>query len=139
VLARAILAVAAISNGVLGLWATFSPRGFYDDFPGFGQVWVAVDGPFNEHLVRDVGAWSLGLTVLLVAAAWSLERTLVLVAGLALVVQNAPHAEYHLWSPNPFDTTAEKAQSLSGIVLLTVLGAVLIVLAWRAPGRRSTT
>jgi hypothetical protein len=133
VIARAILAVAALSNGVLGLWATFSPRGFYDDFPGFGQVWVAVDGPFNEHLVRDVGAWSLALTVLMVAAAWSLQRTLVLVSGLALLVQNVPHAQYHLWSPNPFDTTGEKVQSVSGIVLLVALGVVLTVLAWRAP------
>ena len=134
VIARAILAVATISNGVIGLWATFSPRGFYDDFPGFGKVWVAVDGPFNEHLIRDVGAWSLGLTVLTLAAAWSLERGLVLVAGLALVLQNVPHAQYHLSAPNPFDSTSEQVQSVSGIVLLAVLGAVVAVLAWRSPG-----
>jgi hypothetical protein len=26
-----------------------------------GRVWVAIDGPYNEHLVRDVGAAALGL------------------------------------------------------------------------------
>ena len=34
---------------------------FYDDFPGLGRSWVAADGPYNEHLVRDVGALNLAL------------------------------------------------------------------------------
>jgi hypothetical protein len=132
VIARAVLAVASISNGVIGLWATFSPRGWFDHFPGFGKVWVAVDGPFNEHLVRDVAAWSLALTLLTLAAAWTLDRRLVLVAGLALVLQNVPHAQYHLSAPNPFDSTSEQVQSVSGIILLAVLGALVALLAWRS-------
>jgi hypothetical protein len=138
VIARAILAVASISNGVIGVWATFSPRGWYDDFPGFGKVWVAVDGPFNEHLVRDIGSWSLALTVLTLAAAWTLDRRLVLVAGLALVAQNLPHAQYHLDAPNPFDSRSEQLQSVSGIVLLVALGALLVGMAWRGRGRGAT-
>ena len=52
------LAVAVIAAGsaVIGGWAQLFPRSFYDDFPGLGRAWVAMDGPFNEHLVRDVGA-----------------------------------------------------------------------------------
>jgi hypothetical protein len=138
VIARAVLAVASIANGVIGVWATAAPRSWYDDFPGFGKVWVAVDGPFNEHLVRDVAAWSLGLTLLTLVAAWTLERRLVLVAGAALVLQNVPHAQYHLSAPNPFGSTSEQVQSVSGIVLLAVLGAVVAVLAWRAPRSASS-
>ena len=133
VVVRAILLVAAVSNGGIGVWATLSPRGWFDDFPGFGKVWVAVDGPFNEHLVRDVAAWSLALTILTVAAAWTLERRFVIAAGAALAVQNVLHAQYHLSAPNPFDSTSEQAQSVSGIVLLAVLGAVVAVLAYRSP------
>ena len=56
---RVILALLAITSVQLGLWATFAPRSFYEDFPGGGRNWVAVDGPYNEHLVRDFGALNL--------------------------------------------------------------------------------
>ena len=45
------------------------PRSFYDDFPGAGRTWVAVDGPYNEHLVRDVGGLNLALAFVAVLAA----------------------------------------------------------------------
>jgi hypothetical protein len=132
---RAILLTAALSNGVIGVWATISPRGFYDDFPGFGKVWVAVEGPFNQHLVRDVGAWSLALTVLTLAAAWGLERRFLIATGVALAVQAVAHGQHHLAADNPFDTTGELAEAVSGIVLLGLLGIVVAVLAWREPQR----
>ena len=130
---RAILLTASLSNGVIGVWATLSPRGWYDDFPGFGKVWVAVEGPYNEHLVRDVGAWSLALTVLTLAAAWALERRFLIATGVALAVQAAAHAQHHITADNPFDSSGELAQAVSGIVLLGVLGAVVATLAWRTP------
>ena len=37
------------------------PAAFYDDFPGLGRMWVAPDGPYNQHLVRDVGELNLAL------------------------------------------------------------------------------
>ena len=58
-LRQVALVVIAGGTGVVGLWATASPESFYDDFPGMGRVWVAVDGPYNEHLVRDVGGLNL--------------------------------------------------------------------------------
>ena len=130
---RAILLTASLSNGVIGVWATLSPRGWYDDFPGFGKVWVAVEGPYNEHLVRDIGAWSLALTVLTLAAAWALERRFLIATGVALAVQAAAHAQHHITADNPFDSSGELAQAVSGIVLLGVLGAVVATLAWRTP------
>jgi hypothetical protein len=134
---RAILLAASLSNGVIGVWATLSPRGWYDDFPGFGKVWVAVEGPYNEHLVRDVGAWSLALTVLTLAAAWGLERRFLIATGVALAVQAAAHAQHHITADNPFDSTGELAQATSGIVLLGVLGLVVAALAWRSPDSAS--
>ena len=58
---RITLAVLAVQGLVLGCWAAFAPRSLYDDFPGFGHHWVVVDGPYNEHLVRDVGSLFLAL------------------------------------------------------------------------------
>ena len=130
---RAILLTASLSNGVIGVWATLSPRGWYDDFPGFGKVWVAVEGPYNEHLVRDIGAGSLALTMLTLAAAWALERRFLIATGVALAIQAAAHAQHHITADNPFDSSGELAQAVSGIVLLGVLGVVVATLAWRTP------
>src|SRR5437879_910064 len=50
---RLMLWVLAFSAFGVGVQAAFFPRSFYDDFP-MGRGWVAMDGRYNEHLVRDV-------------------------------------------------------------------------------------
>ena len=51
---RVALAAVALAQAEIGLWGELSPRGFYRTFPGvFGQHWVAMLGPYNEHLVRE--------------------------------------------------------------------------------------
>ena len=62
-LRRVGLGLLAVSAAIVGFWAEFAPKSFYDDFPGGGHHWVRVDGPYNQHLVRDVGQWNLGSTV----------------------------------------------------------------------------
>src|SRR4028118_1615057 len=66
---RVGLGFLALSQGVIGAWALLGPRTFFDHFPGTALGWVALLPPYNEHLVRDVGALSLALTVLLGYAA----------------------------------------------------------------------
>lgn len=51
---RAVFAYLALQSVVVGAWALLAPRSFYD-FPDAGRSWVSVDGPHNEHLLRDVG------------------------------------------------------------------------------------
>ena len=126
---RAALLYGAYVNGSVGLWATIAPRSFYDSFPGFGRVWVAIDGPYNEHLVRDVGALGLGLTILLLAAAWMMTRPLVLTAGIAMTVAALPHTIYHLRHADVYDGAADTVASLGGLVLGTLLGIVVLVYA----------
>lgn len=109
----------------IGVWALLAPRSFYDRFPGLGRTWVAVDGPFNEHLIRDVGALNLALVVLYVAAWIRLSRALIRTAGAAALVWGVPHALYHLFNTDGL-SGADLSMSLSGLVLLVVVGGGLL-------------
>lgn len=134
-LARIVLAVLAASGAIVGLWATFAPRSFYDDFPGGGRSWVAPDGPFNEHLVRDVGSLNLALTVLTVAAAILLVRSLVVVAALGWLAYGIPHVVYHLRHRDVYDT-GDQVASLVSLALVPVLAVVALVVGVKMPASR---
>lgn len=127
---RVALAYVIVVSGQIGLWALFAPSSFYDSFPGLGRAWVSVDGPYNEHLIRDVGALNLALCVLLIAAFVLVTRALVLVAGLAVLVWGVPHAVYHLVNTDGLDA-ADLAVSLGGLMLFTLIGGGLVGVAGR--------
>ncbi len=92
---RLVLGVTAAIGAYVGLWASFWPASFYDSFPGLGRIWIAVDGPFNEHLIRDVGGLYLGLAVASAAATCSRSPDAGRVIGVAWVVFGLPHLIYH--------------------------------------------
>ncbi len=127
-LARCGLGYLAAIALVLGVWAGAAPRSFYDSFPGLGMTWVAVDGPYNEHLVRDVGALNLALTVVLVAALVRLSGDLVRVAAAASLAWNAPHALYHTFNTDGLGTF-DVVLNLGGLALSAVFPVVLLVIA----------
>lgn len=116
----------------IGAWALVAPRSFYDDFPGLGRAWVSVDGPYNEHLVRDVGALNLALTTLFVVAFIRLGRQLVTIAGAVAFVWGVPHAIYHLFNTDVLDTS-DIVVSLLGLAVFVVLGGGLVYAATRLP------
>lgn len=126
---RIVFVYLGLQSCVLGVWALVAPRSFYDEFPGSGRSWVAVDGRFNEHLVRDVGALNLALLVLMVAAAWRPNRELVTVAAIAAVVWGAPHLIYHVFNTDGL-STGDLVASLGGLAVFVVLP--LTVLVWPA-------
>ena len=124
-LRRLLLWVTAAIGAYVGLWASFWPASFYDSFPGLGRIWIAVDGPFNEHLIRDVGGLYLGLAVASAAATFSRSPDAGRVIGVAWVVFGLPHLIYHAsqfrpdapgrrdrerhhprWQPDPRDRAA---------------------------------
>lgn len=130
---RLLLALAAVTSGLIGLWAAAAPRAFYDDFPGGGRSWVSADGPYNEHLVRDFGALNLALAVLLGAAAWTLGTALVRTSAAAYAVYGLPHLVYHLRHLDIYDV-ANQVASITSLVLaltLTLAGAALLEPRWR--------
>ena len=116
----------ALQSVVLGVWALAAPRSFYDRFPGGGRAWVAVDGPYNEHLVRDVGALNLALLVLFIAAAWTQGRDLVRVAAIAAIVWGLPHFVYHAVNTDGL-STSDVVASLGGLLLFVALPISVLV------------
>lgn len=130
---RVGLAVLALSSAVIGFWAVFAARSFYDHFPGGGREWVAADGPFNAHLVRDVGSLNLGLTVMLAAAAVTLVPALVRTAAAASIVAAVPHLLYHATHLDPF-STGDQIAIVTSLSLGTAL-PVIVLLATRPTGR----
>ena len=125
---RGGLVVLAVTPAWVGLWATVSPKGFYDTFPGAGHHWVSAVGAYDEHLVRDVGALYLGLLVLL-AFAWAwLDRRLVQAALVSYAVAALPHLLYHTTTLDNF-STGDAIAELAGLALNVVLPLVLLAAA----------
>jgi hypothetical protein len=120
--ARVALLLLAVAGLYQGLWAQVGPRSFFEQFPG-GMSWIAADGPYNEHLVRDIGGLVNGLSVVAIVAAWSLSRPLLAANALGWLVYALPHFAYHV--SRPLDESGMQVQSvlvLSAEVVLPVLG-----------------
>ena len=95
-LQRTALLLLAATGAYTGPWASIAPRSFYDSFPGFGRVWIAIDGAYNEHLIRDVGVTYTALFVLSIIAAISLKPIAVAITGWTWLTFGALHLSYHL-------------------------------------------
>jgi hypothetical protein len=125
---RILLVGLGVPALIIGAWAAFTPRSFYEDFPGFGQVWVRPDGPFNEHLVRDFGNLNLALAfVTLAAVVWCTPLLTRLVAG-AWLIEGIPHLVYHLRHLGPLASDA-KIASVAGLAIVPVVALVLLPMA----------
>ena len=127
---RIALALLVAQGLIVGIWAAAWPRSFYDDFPGGGRTWVSVDGPYNEHLVRDVGALNLALAVVTLVALIAFTRVVALAAALGWIVYQAPHLVYHLRHLDLYDTS-DKVANVASLVLALVLPIVVLVGARR--------
>ena len=125
--ARGGLVVLGLVGLQLGVWASVAPRSFYDDFPGGGRSWVAADGPYNEHLVRDFGALQLALTAVVVVALLTWTTVTVRTAALAWLVWSVPHTAYHLRHLDLYDTADQvlNVVTLGGAVAVAALVLVL--------------
>lgn len=100
---------------VVGVWTLVFPASFYNDVPTVD--WTP---PYSEHLFRDFGSTTLGIGIVLTAAAIWLERRLVLVALLAYLAYSIPHLAFHAHHLNG------ESPTLSTLLLaFTVLSVVL--------------
>ena len=134
-----LLAWFAFFGLVAGGWQQFAPESFYAEFPGLGHHWVSPDGPYNEHLLRDVGQGNLAfgtvaLVALLTGGIWLARAT-----GLAAVVAGVPHQIYHQHNVHVLPTTTDEVLQTVTLSAVTASAIALAVLAYRArpeqPGR----
>lgn len=101
----------------VGIQAALLPRSFFEDFP-LGRSWVAgTGGPYNEHLVRDVGVLFLALVVATAWTAWT--RSGDRAVAVAWIVQSTGHLAFH----------AAHLTHLSGGDQAGLLASLIIVVA----------
>ncbi|GAA1574709.1 hypothetical protein GCM10009804_34410 [Kribbella hippodromi] len=124
---RAVLVIFGVLELVLGLWLTIVPRTFYDHVPTVD--WTP---PYSEHLFRDFGGASLGLGIVLLAAAIRLDRYLTAVALIAFLAYAGPHLFFHLGHLE----SDQKGWSIALAIVLTLM--VLVPLTALAGVRRLT-
>ena len=120
-----LVALLAAPQLFIGVWSLAMPNWWYDDFPGFHAKWVAASGPYNEHLVSDIGAGFLATRVALALAAWWGRRQPAVLALATYLVFSVPHALYHSFTRVDSLSTADQvlqAGSLwSGVAFALVL------------------
>jgi nucleoside-diphosphate-sugar epimerase len=142
---RLMLWILTFSAFGVGIQAAFFPRSFYDDFP-MGRGWVAMDGPYNEHIIRDVGVLNLALLVLTIGALIVGTRAIAKLTAVAWLVYSVPHFVYHARHLTMDMPGAEKVVLL-GSLAVPVLAALVILFERRsvqsgrarAPGRTAAT
>ncbi|MER5258447.1 hypothetical protein [Streptomyces sp. NPDC002855] len=111
-----LLALTAIQLTV-GCWQLFAPRSFY------GVLWVSDLPPYNEHMMRDLGASSLAIAVVLAAGVRAMEPRLVSVGLAAYLTFSVPHLVFH-------SAHLEHMTAGSAATLMALLGAGAIGPSW---------
>jgi hypothetical protein len=124
--------VLGLSGLAVGLQALCGPQYFYDEFP-FGRGWVAMDPPYNEHLIRDVGAFNLALAAVTFVAIAMRSPLAARLAALAWLVFSIPHGIYHSYHLQHIETG-----DAIGIVLGTAGPVILALLVLVLPSRART-
>jgi hypothetical protein len=123
---RSALVLLGAGGAVTGAWAYAAPRHWYDNFPGFGMSWLPPLGPFNEHLVKDVGAMFLAMAALTaVTFVLVANQSLVRVTAVMWLVFNTLHCIYHLPMLHVYNTRDATVNAIL-LPLLVLVAAVLL-------------
>jgi nucleoside-diphosphate-sugar epimerase len=110
-----------------GIQQQFAPQVFYDGFPGFGMQWVSVDGPYNEHLLRDLGGANLALAVVTLYAISRPSAGLVRAVAAAALVAYVPHFVYHAAHLDLLATQAGRVLQTAALALTVVIPLIVLL------------
>ncbi|MGH2370000.1 MAG: hypothetical protein ACRDI2_17620, partial [Chloroflexota bacterium] len=102
---------------------------------GFGRLWVSVDGPFNEHLIRDVGGLTLGLAAVALFAFVRPTASMVRAVATGSLVFGLPHFVYHLAHLDLLPTTLDQVSQTSALAAAPLVALALL----REAGRLDAT
>ncbi len=112
----AVLLAAGASQLIVDVWAFVAPGSFYDTLATFP--------PQNDHFLKDIGSWNVGLGLAAVIASRtpSWQRGMLAV----LTLQSALHAVSHAIDAGAAQPESKGVATLVALVAGTlVLGAVL--------------
>lgn len=107
------------------LQALLAPKSFYEDFP-LGRGWVEAYPAYNDHLIYDYGAYTLGALVALVIAAIWLDRRVVQLATVSWLVSATIHLVNHVLTVDRY-STGDAVANLSGLLLFVVVPGWLLI------------
>jgi hypothetical protein len=102
------------------------PASFYWHFPGLSWAWVSLDGPYNEHLLRDIGGLNLAVAVLTLFALFTPTSTLLRTTAISSLVYQVSHTIFHTAHLKVLPSMLQ--QSLQVLVLSLGIIASLIIL-----------
>ena len=119
----------ALFSLLAGIQQQFAPRSFFDNFPGFGMHWVSVDGPYNEHLLRDLGGANLSLAVVTLFAIARPTAGLVRAVAAAVLVAQVPHFIYHAAHLDDLPTTLDRVLQTTALALTLAIPLLVLLRA----------
>ena len=127
------------------LQALLTPRSFYNDFP-LGRGWVHAYPAYNDHLIYDYGAYTLGAVVALVIAAIWLDRRVVQLATVSWLVSATIHLINHVVTVGRYGT-GDAVANLTGLFLFVAIPGGLLIRSLNespaenpgSPGARAAT
>ena len=139
-----LLVIAFAQLGVT-LQALLTPRSFYNDFP-LGRGWVHAYPAYNDHLIYDYGAYTLGAVVALVIAAIWLDRRVVQLATVSWLVSATIHLVNHVVTVDRYGT-GDAVANLTGLFLFVAIPGGLLIRSLNespaenpgSPGARAAT
>ena len=126
-LIRMLLAAMATQHVVTGLTMTLGPLWFYENVLGVAEL-----GPYNEHLLVDLGAMNLGLGLLATWAAVTMSLDLVRASCCCIAVVALAHLMFHAAHLHGL-SGLEAAVELTALAAIAVLPTLVSILARTRP------
>lgn len=120
---RLVLGLNAALDATMGASATLAPHSFYRHVLG-----VDLLGPYNQHLLSDVGGFYLGFGLLFAWAARNLARELVRAACASAVLTSILHFTYHAQHLEHF-TGGQGATQTAGLAIAIALPIIALLIS----------
>jgi hypothetical protein len=89
--------------------------------------WVAVDGPYNEHLLRDLGGANLSLGVIILYAIARPTVGVVRAVAAAILVAQVPHSIYHAAHLEVLPTTLDRVLQTASLAFYLAIPLLVLV------------
>lgn len=107
---RAVAIIGGVGFIALGLWAMVDPRSFFEALAAFE--------PYNQHFLQDIGAFQVGLGVVLLLAGVPTRADGLTVALVGVGVGAALHVVSHVVGQDLGGTPERDIPAFAGIALL---------------------